>query len=284
MLQAVMPSIYRLEIHFAAKDCFHGTGRRFPDLRMNAPLFITGTDTNVGKTILTVLLTRVLRDLALEPIPLKPVSTGDRADAQQLALAAGSRTLLDGLNPYHFRSPLAPMLAARQEGRPLRRAAVSAFLRKRIQDSRGRPVLIEGAGGLLTPLGEDFTARELIADLRAIPIIVAVNKRGAINQVRLVAAALPRAAVRRAFVVLMSTASPDLASRTNSALLAEFFPTDRIHPLPRLRSKSGPALTSLSPGLRTRLLHLLAAAGIISDVVIRPAAPPVEPRNRIPIL
>lgn len=250
---------------------------------MNAPLFITGTDTAVGKTILTVLMVRVLRDLALQPIPLKPVSTGDRADAQQLALAAGSQTSLDGLNPYHFRSPLAPMLAARQQGRPLRRAAVSAFLRKRIRESIGRPVLIEGAGGLLTPLGEDFTARELIADLRAIPMIVAVNKLGAINQVRLVVAALPKAAVLRAFVVLMSTASPDLASRTNSALLAEFFPTDRIHSLPRLRSKSGPAQMPLSPGLRARLIHLLAAAGIISDLTTRPVALTGGPRNRIPI-
>ncbi|MSU35579.1 MAG: dethiobiotin synthase [Pedosphaera sp.] len=260
----------------------HSSPSTISEIWMKAPLYITGTDSNVGKTVLTVLLTRVLRDLALQPIPLKPVSTGDRADARQLALAAGCRTSLDGLNPYHFRSPLAPSLAARQEGRPLHRAAVSAFLRKRIQDSRGRPVLIEGAGGLLTPLGEDFSARELIADLRAIPIIVAVNKLGAINQVRLVVTALPQTAVRRAFVVLVSTASPDLASRTNIALLAEFFPADRIHPLPRLRSNSGPAHVSLSADFRARLLRLLAAAGIISDLGVRPVALPDGPRNRIP--
>ncbi len=239
---------------------------------MKPPLFITGTDTGVGKTVLAVLLVRVLRDLALQPLALKPVSAGDRADARWLALAAGCRAPLDELNPFHFRSPLAPLLAARQEGRPLRRTAVSAFFQKTIRSSAGRPMLIEGAGGLLTPLGEGFSALELIVDLRAIPIVVAVNKLGVINQVRLVLAALPPAARRRTLVVLMSTASPDLSSRTNIALLKEFFPPDRIHHLPRLRSKTGPALTSLSPGLRSSLIQLLAAAGIVSDCALRPSA------------
>jgi dethiobiotin synthetase len=95
-------------------------------------------------------------------------------------------------------------------------------------------LIVEGAGGLLSPLGEGFDTRDLIRRLRASPIVVASNRLGAVNQVRLVLAALPAAVVRRTQVVLVNPPKPDHASTTNTGLLAEFFPKERLHELPWL--------------------------------------------------
>ena len=75
---------------------------------------------------------------------------------------------------------------------------------------------------MLSPLGEDFDSRDLIAALGATPVIVCANKLGAVNQVRLVLAALPQTAARKARVVLVNPPKPDVASRTNLELLKEF--------------------------------------------------------------
>ena len=94
--------------------------------------------------------------------------------------------------------------------------------------------MVEGAGGLLSPLGKDFDSRDLIAALSATPIIVSPNKLGAVNQVRLVLEALPSATARKARVVLMHPAKPDSASRSNAGLLKEFVRPGRLLVLPWL--------------------------------------------------
>jgi dethiobiotin synthetase len=95
-------------------------------------------------------------------------------------------------------------------------------------------VLVEGAGGLLSPLGGNFDSHDLIAALRATPMVVCPNRLGAVNQVLLTLAALPRSASCRARVVLMSPAKPDAATNTNAGMLAEFFDAKRIFELPWL--------------------------------------------------
>jgi dethiobiotin synthetase len=95
-------------------------------------------------------------------------------------------------------------------------------------------LLIEGAGGLLSPLGRNFNSRDLIAALRAMPIIVAQNKLGAVNQVLLALEALPKNLRSKAHVVLNSPQRPDASTKTNASLLAEFFDAERIFLLPRL--------------------------------------------------
>jgi dethiobiotin synthetase len=95
-------------------------------------------------------------------------------------------------------------------------------------------VLVEGAGGLLSPLGGNFDSYDLIAALCATPMVVCPNRLGAVNQVLLTLAALPRSASCRARVVLMSPAKPDAATNTNAGMLAEFFDAKRIFELPWL--------------------------------------------------
>jgi len=221
--------------------------------------FITGTDTGVGKTILTALLARHLRAKGTAAAAFKPVCTGGRDDARMLQAALGGSLTLDEINPWHFRAALAPLLAARKEGKPLHLAEVVAHAKT--LSRRCETLLIEGAGGLLSPLGEGFDARDLLVALRATPIIVCPNRLGAVNQARLAIAALPSAVARRAPVVLVSTAFPDSASRTNLQLLAEFFDNKRLHSLPRLKNVHRLDTAINAPTVRKLLETLLAGDG-----------------------
>jgi len=194
--------------------------------------FITGTDTGVGKTVLTALLARHLRERGVNSAALKPVCSGGRNDTRALRTAMNGALTPDEINPWRFRAPIAPLLAARRERRQVRLADVLAHVRA--MQKRFDVVLIEGAGGLLSPLGGNFDSRDLIAALRTTPIVVCPNRLGAVNQVLLTLAALPRSASCRTRVVLMSPSKPDASTNINAGLLAEFFDAKRIFELPWL--------------------------------------------------
>jgi dethiobiotin synthetase len=194
--------------------------------------FITGTDTGVGKTVLTALLACHLRKLGVNAAALKPVCSGGRSDARALHAAMNGALTPDEINPWHFRAPIAPLLAARREHRQVRLADVLAHVRA--MQKRFEVVLIEGAGGLLSPLGGNFDSRDVIAALRATPIVVCPNRLGAVNQVLLTLAALPRSASGRARVVWMSPSKPDASTSTNVSLLGGFLDAKRIFCLPWL--------------------------------------------------
>lgn len=199
---------------------------------MSRIIFITGTDTGVGKTCFSALAVNVLRARGVNVAGLKPICSGGRDDARALQKISRSGLTLDEVNPWHFRDAIAPVLAARHKRRRVRLRDVIAHIRRVAK--RFDVVVVEGAGGLLSPLGEDFDSRNLIATLGAQPIIVCPNRLGAVGQVLLVLAALPKRAAKLAAVVLVAQPKPDRASRTNKALLAEKISTERIWEMPWL--------------------------------------------------
>ena len=217
--------------------------------------FITGTDTGAGKTVLTALLARHLQARSLAVAALKPICSGGRADARLLREALDGALTLDEINPWHFRAPIAPLLAARREKQAVTLAAVRRHLRTLQQ--RFDFLLVEGAGGLLSPLGEQFNSRDLIAALRATPVIVAPNQLGVVNQILLTLEALPPAAAATAQVVLVAPARPDAATRSNADLLAEFFPAERICHLPWLGQKFSVSAAAQRPKVRRCLDQVL---------------------------
>lgn len=218
--------------------------------------FITGTDTGVGKTVLTALLVRHLRERGVRALAVKPFCSGGREDAQLLRKAQANEVSLNLLNPWHFRAPLTPLLAARREKRKVRQAEALQFLRSAA--TQCETLLIEGAGGLLSPLGEGFDARDLIADLKARPIIVCPNRLGAVNQVRLVLAALPRVVTKRSTVALMLTTVGSLVTRTNALLLRELLPENQVLTIPRLAWPAVLEGTRLPAALSTILRGVVA--------------------------
>jgi dethiobiotin synthetase len=198
-------------------------------------IFVTGTDTGVGKTVLAALLVRQLVSAGIRVAAFKPVSSGSREDAQALRRELNGALSLDEINPWHFRQPIAPVLAARQERRRVRLAQVVSYLKRAIDGYE--VAVVEGAGGLLSPLGEDFSSRELLVALRATPVIACPNRLGAVNQARLTLDALPKRERDLAHVFLVSPQKAEGAAKSNQKLLAEFLEAPRIHLLPWLGEK-----------------------------------------------
>ncbi len=228
-------------------------GERKTDGRRRV-VVVTGTDTDVGKTVLTALLTRRLRAAGVNAVALKPLCSGGREDALALHAANEGVLTLDEVNPWHFRAALAPVLAARREGRGVTLAEVVA--RVRAVARRFELVLVEGAGGLLSPLGAGFDTRDLIVGLRAVPVIVVPNRLGAVNQARLVWEALPKSARARTRIVLVDQPEPHAAARGNAALLRECAPGAVVLRLPWVVRGNG---ARRQRGVTTALNQLLAA-------------------------
>jgi dethiobiotin synthetase len=222
-------------------------------------LFITGTDTGVGKTVLACLVTRYLREAGVRVAALKPVSSGNRNDARLLRAAAGDVLSVDQINPWHFRAPLAPLAAARRERRTVKLAEVVAHVGR--IGGQFQVVVVEGAGGLLSPLGGNFDSRDLIIALKATPVVVCPNRLGAINQSLLVQSALPPRTARHAQVVLVSPKHPDAAGRTNPPLLAERLGAARVHVVPWLGCPYQPGLALAERRVRTAIRALVKSAG-----------------------
>ncbi len=196
------------------------------------PLFVTGTDTGVGKTVFAASLSRYLRSKGISVAALKPICSGGRNDARALLTALDGALTLDEINPWHFRAAIAPLLAAQREKR---RATLTQVVNHALTIQKKFPALIiEGAGGLLSPLGENFDSRDLIVAFRAIPIVVCPNRLGAINQVLLTLEALPKSFSCVAHVVLM--AQKIESDSGNIAFLQEKLGRSRVHLFPRLKS------------------------------------------------
>ena len=208
--------------------------------KLTRVVLVTGSDTGVGKTVLTALLTRRLRARGVNAVALKPLCSGGRADAGVLRAAADDVLPLDEVNPWHFRAVLAPTLAARLERRRLRLERVVARVCGVAR--RFEVALVEGAGGLLSPLTEDGDNRDLLVALRPDAVMVVVpNRLGAVNQARLAWAALPQWARRRAVIVLTGQRNGNTAARTNAGLLAEFAPDCPVVTLPWLAGLARPS-------------------------------------------
>lgn len=198
--------------------------------------FITGTDTGVGKTVFSTALTRRLRGLGVAVRAVKPLCSGGREDAEALFRAQEGELALDAINPWNFQQAIAPVLAARAEGVRITRVQVLRFLRSA---SRGCDLLlVEGAGGLLSPMGEGFDSRDLIVALRARPWIICPDRIGAVGQGRMVWESLPKSVRTRAQLVLMAQETPDPSVESNGALLAEWIRSVRLRRFPFLSSAS----------------------------------------------
>jgi dethiobiotin synthetase len=217
-------------------------------------IFITGTDTGVGKTVLNVLFVKFLRERGVNAAALKPICSGGRDDARKIFAAMDGALSLDEINPWHFRAPIAPLLAARRENKKVKLSQVVAHIRA--MQKCFEILMVEGAGGLLSPLGENFNSRDLILALRATPIVVVQNKIGAVNQILLTLEALPRNLRHETRVVLMSPREPDAATKTNAKLLAQFLPAGKLFPLPWLGRNFSATVILKNPSVRRMLCAL----------------------------
>ncbi|MDY0267996.1 dethiobiotin synthase [Trichloromonas sp.] len=155
------------------------------ETRTKKGLFVTGTDTGVGKTLVTAALALFLRRRGYDVGVMKPVETGVSdpaglgADGQLLQWAADSHDEIDLISPYRLRAPLAPSLAAKKEGG---RIIFGDLLEAaRTLAERHDYLLIEGAGGLMVPLSGAVLLLDLVKSLGYPLLTVCLPKLGTIN-------------------------------------------------------------------------------------------------------
>ncbi len=203
-------------------------------------LGVTGTDTDVGKTFVSVVLLKLMKSRGLRVAAMKPVETGvasgdPRADAARLAAAVGEDDPLAMVRPLLLAEPLAPWVAAQRGGTQL---DLDALERAFLALGEGRDaVLVEGAGGLLVPLTRDIAFDGLFVLWDLDLVVVAGNRLGAINHTLLTVRAAHDAGLRVRGVVLntLNASPPGIAESTNLDVLRELLDPVPVLPCPWIR-------------------------------------------------
>lgn len=183
--------------------------------------FVTGTDTDCGKTFVTALLVKAARAAGVDAIGAKPFCCGPRTDVEILAEASGGVEPPDALNPVWRHAPAAPR-ACELLGEPAADVA-RALAGVRELARKHEQVFCEGAGGWLVPVTEDQTLADFAVRLGWPVILVVRNKLGALNHALLTLESVrARGLALAGIIVNNADGLGDEARRTNRRVLAEF--------------------------------------------------------------
>lgn len=214
-------------------------------MRLDRGLLITGTDTGVGKTVVTAALAAALAEAGVAVRALKPVASGvdpghPGEDAALLGLAAGHppATLL------RLRTPVSPHRAAALEGVPVDGAAILAWVHENV----GAVTLVEGAGGWEVPLSATFRVSHLGVALGWPVLVVAADRLGVLNHTLLTVAAVQRAGLPVAGVVLTGPGH-DGAPMDNRTELVDLLGDVAVRRMPWLPSLDRAALAAAGRSL-----------------------------------
>jgi dethiobiotin synthetase len=181
-------------------------------------LFITGTDTGVGKTHTAIQLLRLLRASGTRCVGMKPICCGDRRDAE-LLLAAGSEGLrIEEINPVWLKTPAAPLVGSLTEGVNIDIERILAAFRA--LQNRVEHVLVEGVGGWLVPIRRDYFMSDLAVEMALPVLVVAQNRLGCLNHTALTLRSIAAHRLPCVAVVLNGRPNPsDIAAVTNLDIL-----------------------------------------------------------------
>jgi dethiobiotin synthetase len=203
-------------------------------------LGVTGTDTGVGKTLISTVLLRLLRSRGLRVSAMKPVESGVKphdpsSDARRLHAAAGADDPIDDVRPLLLAEPLAPWVASNRAGTEVDLGVLDAAF-ARLCEGRDA-VLVEGAGGLLVPITRDVAFDGLFVQWELDVVVVAGNRLGAINHTLLTVRAAHDAGLRVRGVVLnaLDPEPPGIAEATNLEALSELLAPVPVLSFPWLR-------------------------------------------------
>lgn len=221
------------------------------EVRQRMTIFITGTDTNIGKTFITGLLAKFFSDKGLMVEVQKWASTGRAEYSDDISfiyrlMGRGNIPAADSMaSPYCFSFPASPHLAAELEGRSIekKRLADSA----RLLSGQCDILLIEGAGGIMVPLTHDLLTIDLVKELDLPIIVTARSGLGTLNHTLLTLEAIKRRNIHVLCVILNNQSYEEQCIiDDNLKILKEFSDVSIFGPLPRV---AGPedALAFIEP-------------------------------------
>lgn len=210
---------------------------------MNKGIFVTGTDTGVGKTVVACGMARFLKSHGVKVGVMKPIATGSQEDAKRLIRAACVDDDITLVNPQFFKEPLAPSVAAAFERKEVDLGKVySAFwtLSKKYD-----VMVVEGIGGVKVPLGESTYVADMIEALRLPALVVARAGLGTLNHTLLTIEAMEKEKIQIVGILLNGGKGKTLAEKTNPDALQEHTTVQVLGHLKwNTRFKSDPSATS----------------------------------------
>jgi len=233
---------------------------------MGKGVFVTGTDTGAGKTVVTACLVSLLSNKGLDVGVMKPIETGcpkrNRRlvprDATFLKAASCSKDDLSLINPYRFSKPLAPLIAAEIDHKEIKIGKISSAYNRLTE--RHDILFIEGAGGLLVPLTRKLTNLDLILELNIPMILVVGSKLGAVNHALLTLNWAKERGVKILGIVInqlnpSAGSQKSLIAKTNPGLIRSFTEVPILGIVPYIPMVSTPRLFS-----KPLLTNILRAA------------------------
>jgi dethiobiotin synthetase len=207
-------------------------------LAMAKIIFITGTDTGVGKTVVTALLLWHLRQSGCDALAIKPFCSGSRADGRLLRGLQNNLLTLDEISPFFFEKPAAPTGA----GNGRKTIRLDTVLRKiRAFGRRCDVLLVEGIGGLMVPLGKNYTVADVISRLHCPVLVVGRNRLGTINHTLLTLKALQAVGMEQLRIVLVEDKKPDISAKSNPRIIQKMAPFAPVFLVPNLGFRASTA-------------------------------------------
>jgi dethiobiotin synthetase len=184
-------------------------------------LFITGTDTGVGKTYIAARLLHLLRASGVSCAGMKPICCGDRRDAELLLAASSNRLTIDDVNPVWLKTPAAPFVGSLMEKVDIGIDHIlTAFhsLQNRVEH-----VIVEGTGGWMVPIHRNYFVSNLAVAMQLPVLAVAYNRLGCINHAVLTVQSILGHGLRCVGLVLNNAQATgdtgDIATLTNADIL-----------------------------------------------------------------
>ena len=183
-------------------------------------LFVTGTDTGIGKTHTITQLLRLLRASGVRCAAFKPICCGDRRDAELLLAASNEGLTIDEVNPLWLKTAAAPFTAVQVEKVKIDIGLlIAAFtaLQKRVEH-----VFVEGVGGWLVPIHADYFVSDLAAEMKLPVLVVAQNRLGCLNHTALTVRSVVDYGLQCAGIALTAPFDEaDVAVATNAQVLGK---------------------------------------------------------------
>lgn len=191
----------------------------------SSSIFITGTDTGCGKTVVSAALVKSFTNQGINCGYMKPISCGKKSDSDAVLIKklCGLKDSISEINPITFSLPLSPYAAAKRAKRRLTKKGIRNKLVKSFTSlsKKHEMLIVEGVGGALVPITKDYLVADLIKDLKIPTIIVARAGLGTLNHTLLTIEALRKRKIKILGIIMNGYTGKELSEKDNAEIIEQ---------------------------------------------------------------